>query len=360
MRLLQGKSRSSHMLPCHSLGDYSTFIAGSKSLVLVHVELDLTNISRLKGHTRSQSDELLEDLENQLGSAECEYLKVNLVYRHSVFSSAIASSGGVTSNKGIINTDTKLCTAFTATIARYNAASPWSPPPAPTPNRLVGIIAAHWGMDAADNLLHSKLTPQRMTPRKTTYLSFPGDSRGRARNLQHQILEPLHDLTPNQSPPLSPGVASSRVQQQIRDENRRSVQYEDVDDGDASDPASRIWAKIRRYSGAGISLHRRNISTSTTASVAASINLPFSAAYGVGNSRAFRRQKHGINEGGSIMQRQLLAATGSKQSLTDRTNLSMADVSDAMDSSKLRSRKGSGKSRRSSGRWVFSNWWLNG
>lgn len=347
------------MLSCCSPDDHSTFISGSKSLVLVNVELDLTDLSRLKGHTRSQSDELLEDLENQLGSAECEYLNINLVYRHSVFSSATALPGSVTSSSGIINPDTKICTAFTAIITRYNAASPWSPPPAPTPNRLVGIIAAHWGMDAADNLLHSKMTPQRMTPRKTTYLSFPGDPRGRARGLQQRIPEPLQEFPPSRSPPPSPSIASLRVQQQIRDENRRSVQYDDSDDGDASDPASRIWAKIRRYSGASMSHRRRNISTSTTASVAASVNLPFSTAYDAGN-RALRRQKHGVNEGGSIMQRQRLADMGSKQSLTDRTNISMADASDAMDPSKLRSHKGSGKSRRSSGRWGFGNWWLNG
>lgn len=132
-----------HMVSWYSLEDCRTFIAGSKSLVLVNVELDLTNLSRLKGHTRSQSDELLEDLENQLGSTECEYLKVNLFYRHSIFSSDLALSSDQMPSSCITSTDTKLCTTFTAAITRYNAASPWSPPPAPTPNRLVGIIAAH-------------------------------------------------------------------------------------------------------------------------------------------------------------------------------------------------------------------------
>lgn len=109
----------------------------------MNVELDPTSFYRLKGHIRSQSDELMEDLENQLGSAQCEYLKVNLIYRHSAFSSisAIASHAG--SHNGVTTMQTKLRTTFTAAINKYNAASPWSPPPAPTPNRLVGIIAAH-------------------------------------------------------------------------------------------------------------------------------------------------------------------------------------------------------------------------
>ncbi|KAJ4389975.1 hypothetical protein N0V93_007448 [Gnomoniopsis smithogilvyi] len=119
------------------------FTAGSKALVLVNVELDLTNFSRLRGHIRSRSDELMEDLENQLGSLQYEYLKVNLVYRHSIFSSAAVFPGNASSIGGITKSDTKIRTDFTAAINRYDAASPWSPPPAPAPNRLVGVIAAH-------------------------------------------------------------------------------------------------------------------------------------------------------------------------------------------------------------------------
>lgn len=121
-----------------------SFTPGDRSLVLVNVELNMTNYSRLRGHVRSQSEELMEDLENQLGSTQCEYLKVSIVYRHSVFSSMmnpVHFSGS--HNSGIVDTQTKLCTTFTAATNRYNAASFWSPPPAPTPNRLLGIIAAH-------------------------------------------------------------------------------------------------------------------------------------------------------------------------------------------------------------------------
>ncbi|PSR81896.1 hypothetical protein BD289DRAFT_30588 [Coniella lustricola] len=121
-----------------------SFIPGQKSLVLVNVELSMTNYSRLRGHVRSQSDELMEDLENQLGSAQCEYLKVNIIYRHSLLS-ALMNPGhrSACHSSGIIDMQTRICTTFTAATNRYNAASLWSPPPAPTPNRLLGIIAAH-------------------------------------------------------------------------------------------------------------------------------------------------------------------------------------------------------------------------
>lgn len=162
-------------------------------------------------------------------------------------------------------------------------------------------------------------------------------------------------ISPTRPAPPPPTRASFHRPQQARDENYRGAQNEHVDSGRVSDPASKIWAKIRRASGLSLSHHRRNISASTTASVAASVSLPFSSAACGTDSRALRRKKPGIVEGGSLfMQRQRLAAMGSKQSLTDRTNLGMAEESD-----KQRSPKASGKDRRSSGRWGFGNWWLN-
>lgn len=115
------------------------FSAGCKALVLANVELDIASSTQLSGHVRSQSDELMDDLEYQLGSAQCEYMKINIVYRHSAFSFVSENED----SNGVIKPQTKIRTTFTATIAQHNAASPWSPPPAPTPNRLVGIIAAH-------------------------------------------------------------------------------------------------------------------------------------------------------------------------------------------------------------------------
>ncbi|KAK2613635.1 hypothetical protein N8I77_000535 [Diaporthe amygdali] len=111
--------------------------AGSKILVLVNVELGIVNHSRIRRHIRSHSDDLMEDLEDQLGSAQCEYLTVSLTYQHSAF------APGFSANTGVIRAQTKMRTTYTAAVNRHNAASPWSPPPAPAPNRLLGIIAAH-------------------------------------------------------------------------------------------------------------------------------------------------------------------------------------------------------------------------
>lgn len=214
-------------------------------------------------------------------------------------------------------------------------------------------------MDAADNLLHNKLAPQRITPRKTTYLSSVGSSRGHFRGLKTRGDDRIQMKSPTRPAPPPPIPDFSHNQRQVQEKPRRAFEDDLDEDGESSDPVSKIWAKIRRCSGVSMSQHRRNISTSTAASVAATVNLPFSDTCGADN-RALRRKKAGITENESMAQRKRQAAMCSKQSLTDRTNLSMVDDGDTKDLSKRTSFKGSGKGRRSSGRWGLGNWWLNG
>lgn len=129
----------------------TTLSPGCAILALVNVELNLANYSRIRGHIRSNSDDLIEDLEDQLGSAQCEYLTVSLVYQHSAFMPSINNIDNDDTNSsssGVIRSQTKIRTAYTAAVNRHNAASPWSPPPPPAPappnnHRLLGVIAAH-------------------------------------------------------------------------------------------------------------------------------------------------------------------------------------------------------------------------
>lgn len=58
-----------------------------------------------------------------------------------------------------------------------------------------------------------------------------------------------------------------------------------------------------------------------------------------------------------LMQRQRLAAMGSKTSLIDRTNLS--SVEEALTSGRRKISRGSGKGRKGSGRWgAFGGWFI--
>lgn len=217
-------------------------------------------------------------------------------------------------------------------------------------------------MNAADDLLQNKLVPQKVTPRKTTYLACPSNSRGRGRGAGERASEPamvMQMVSPTRPAPPPPTSSYPHPQQHVRDENRRGQEDVEDDDEESQDPASRIWAKIRRASGLSIHARRRNPSTSTTASVAASVSLPFSSACSA-DSRVLRRKKAGIDRGNALwMERQRLAAMGSKTSLTDRTNLTA--IEDTLTDSKRRSPKGSGsgKGRRGSGRWGgFGGWFV--
>ncbi|KAI3397759.1 hypothetical protein diail_10412 [Diaporthe ilicicola] len=240
--------------------------AGSEILVLVNVELDLANHSRIRGHIRSHSDDLMEDLEDQLGSAQCEYLTVSLIYQHSAFAPSICASNGVT------RAQTKMRTTYTAA-----------------------------GMDAADELLQTKLT-KKPTPRKTTYLG------GRPQNQHHHHSHHHHPSVPSrrgrghgQGVPMMPTrpAPAPPPHHPAVDENERSIrgrrrdgQGDDDDDNTDADQASRIWARMRRCSGV---------------------------------------------------------------SLADRTNMSMVEEQSL--AAKRGIPKAGGKGRKGSGRWGFGNWW---
>lgn len=212
-------------------------------------------------------------------------------------------------------------------------------------------------MDAADNLLHNKLTPQKLTPRKTTYLACPSQSRGRARGSGDRVMEPnipRHILPPSRPAPPPPSPTPRRQYQRAHNENLKEVDEESKND-ESRDQASKIWAKIRRYS-TGLSSHQgRSSSSSTADSVTASITLPFTVGCTT-DSRALRGRKTAVDSGNvHIAQRQRLVGMSPKTSLTDRTNLAMLD--DAVCSFQRRVPKNSGKGRQGSGRWSIGNWW---
>lgn len=203
-------------------------------------------------------------------------------------------------------------------------------------------------MEAADNLLQNKLTPQKLTPRKTTYLACPSHSRGRGRG-------PMPMFPPSRPAPPPPSPSPRRDYPRAHNENRRDDDEVVVEDDDSQDPASKIWAKIRRYSSGFNGPQGRNLSTSTANSMTASVSQPFSANCATDRG-SVRRKKAAVDiDNHHMTQRQRTVGISSKASLTDRTNLSLLD--DKAFSSLRRVPKASGKGRRGSGRWSIGNWW---
>lgn len=116
---------------------------------------------RRGGHSRQQSDELIEDLEFQLGDSQMDYVRVSLSYAHSAFPRQAFAE--VTD--GVSDVRSTLSTMVTGTLRRCNGSSPWSPQPAPSPNALFPLISQHWGKEKAGEAMQ-KMLAQRSTPRK--------------------------------------------------------------------------------------------------------------------------------------------------------------------------------------------------
>ncbi|KAL2208842.1 hypothetical protein CC79DRAFT_1320404 [Sarocladium strictum] len=106
----------------------TTICAGSGILLLAELRINrpLALNTRSEGHVRQRSDELIEDLELQLGDLRTEYMRVRLCYAHSAFPQHedIEERNGISS-----------------------------------------LIAQHWGSEKANEAMQ-KMLSQRSTPRK--------------------------------------------------------------------------------------------------------------------------------------------------------------------------------------------------
>ena len=141
----------------------STIYAGSSVLLLAKVQLGFNNSPspRRTVHIRQKSDELIEDLEIQLGSSQVAYMQIRVSYAHSAF----PESSQTDTMAGVSSVSSRIETKATASLKRHNTLSPWSPRPAPHPNLLFPLIERHWGADKAMNAMKQILN-QRFTPRK--------------------------------------------------------------------------------------------------------------------------------------------------------------------------------------------------
>ncbi|EHK22360.1 uncharacterized protein TRIVIDRAFT_54187 [Trichoderma virens Gv29-8] len=137
----------------------TTMFVGSSILLLVHVmcqsrtAFSSSSSSRQQKHIRQRSDELIEDLQLQLGDSLMTYMSIHVSYSHSAFPSKPASAGSVE----ISSLHTKLSTTAEATIKLHNELSPWSPHPILVKDRLLPLIKSHWGPRKASEAMQQML-----------------------------------------------------------------------------------------------------------------------------------------------------------------------------------------------------------
>ncbi|PKK47710.1 hypothetical protein CI102_8586 [Trichoderma harzianum] len=193
-----------------------TMFAGSSVLLLVHVmcQLGIGSSSSLSfapkqhKHIRQRSDELMEDLELQLGDSLMTYMSIRVSYSHSAFPSRSTSVGAVEMS----SFHTKLSTTAEAAITPHNALCPWSPHPRPVKSQLFPLIEHHWGPQKASDAMRQMLAQR-------SALSPDHDRALREGYEQHMAREPLHHPY---TPTISPRQTSLQGTQQMRVKSRPS------------------------------------------------------------------------------------------------------------------------------------------
>lgn len=141
----------------------STIYAGSSILLLIEVEVHESEGWQpcRSHHVRQKSDELIEDLEIQLGTSQISYMQIKATYSHSAFPQYHFRP----EMTGVTSLQSRMETLATASLKRHNTLSLWSPHPAPAPNPLFSLIERHWGEEKAGDAMQQILI-HRSTPRK--------------------------------------------------------------------------------------------------------------------------------------------------------------------------------------------------
>lgn len=169
---------------------YSTMFVGSSMLLLVHVlcRPGVASSSPRHKHLRQRSEELMEDLEMQLGDIFIPFLNIQVTYSHSAFPCHLASAGAEMSS-----IHTKLRTTAEATVKLHNALSPWSPQPVMAKGRLLPLMRRHWGAQRASEVME-QMVEQRS-------VSSPVHTGGLSERLSYSMAQRHSD--PADSPAMS-------------------------------------------------------------------------------------------------------------------------------------------------------------
>ncbi|KAI0888938.1 uncharacterized protein GGS22DRAFT_65182 [Annulohypoxylon maeteangense] len=198
-----------------------TMSPGSSLLILVCIQPGASKFQKSKT-SKCDSDNLIADLELELGDVRIEYIHVRVNYCHSGF----PAFRSTLIEDGITNYQTRLETTATGTINRYNPASAWSPRQTRMPNHLFTIIASHWGPTRAGEVM------QRIVSNRANSCLIPKwASMGVSQIDRIDDTIKLPDRT-GRAPPIPQRQASLR---QLPPEK-------------ISDPARKIWTELRRTS----------------------------------------------------------------------------------------------------------------
>ncbi|OAA47708.1 hypothetical protein NOR_02198 [Metarhizium rileyi] len=175
----------------------TTIYAGTSVLVMVHIRLHTTTRGTEMGHARPKSNELMEELERQLGDVQTQLMNIRVLYHHSAFPEIVNVE---LPQSGLCHLQSRMETTATAAIAWKSRSSVWSPKSKAPQNSLFPLLVQHWGDEKAISL------QRRISDSQTTQVKDSGcdtiDSAATSRDNEALgmtfgfDMDPLHGAAP--------------------------------------------------------------------------------------------------------------------------------------------------------------------
>ena len=127
-----------------------TIYAGTSVLLIVHLQLHGKDDKGSRGHIRCRSEELMEELELQLGDVRTQLLTVNISYLHSAFPTI---NNARSTEDGLCHLESRMETTATAALVRSRSDSVWasrtrgasSSSFSSSQRSLFPLMVQHWG-----------------------------------------------------------------------------------------------------------------------------------------------------------------------------------------------------------------------
>ncbi|KAI5919900.1 hypothetical protein F4810DRAFT_464649 [Camillea tinctor] len=224
---------------------------GSSLLLLAYIYIGMSRHSQPHKSLQHESNDIMADLEYQLGSVEIEYLQVRVRYRHSWFPSFQESSF----DDNISSCQTKLESTAIGVIKRQNSIAAQSPRLSSASNPISSIIASHWGPARAKEMMRKVKLQRETSSRQERKLGATHASRNISRGGSDAGTEIREKAGIEFSTPRPQTAVGSRhgrpvhvPRRQASLQKRISLPAVRYDEDPDIDPARKIWTKMRRTS----------------------------------------------------------------------------------------------------------------
>ncbi|KAI1083502.1 hypothetical protein F5B20DRAFT_407936 [Whalleya microplaca] len=302
---------------------------GSSLLILACIQVDAPRKSEPGAITR-KSDDLIADLELQLGDIKTEYVQIRVNYCHSAFP---AIKNNTSSEDGISACQTRLETTATGVVSRHNPMSAWSPRPNSASTPLFAIAASHWGPARANDVMHKMMSSD---PRKAAKHTDTSDAAAATRKSE-EVTTPFH------RPMTAPAV---QVPQ--RRASLKRIAPEKV-----VDPARKIWTEMRRTSTS----NRPAFHVSRADRLPAETSLPSVTASPNPKTEVERRRE--LIRDTAVRNKRSIGADSLKSLVPSMVNMNLNGKEENIRPQTALGRRPDSPfgGRRREGRWSIGSWW---